>query len=183
MARTRPKRHHPGPQAVDTRSKRVGLRAVATFEALKGALVLLVGFGVLSLLHKDVGDLAERVVARLHMNPARHVAQVFVQAASKVTDARLWAMAAGAAAYSAVRFVEAYGLWHMRVWAEWFALLSGALYLPWEIFELIDRPTRIHWVLFLSNLVIVLYMLYIRVRASWPVQPGGPKDPTAGVNL
>ncbi len=132
--------------------------------------MLLAGFGLLSLLHKDVGDVAERVVERFHMNPARHLSQVFIQAASKVTDAKLWAMAAGAAAYSAVRFVEAYGLWHMRVWAEWFALLSGAIYLPWEILELIERPTRIHWAVFLSNLAIVLYMLYIRVRAAWPVR-------------
>ena len=68
------------------------------------------------------------------------------------------------------RFIEAYGLWHMRVWAEWFALLSGGIYLPWEILELIERPTRLHWALFLSNVVIVSYMLYIRVRASLPLK-------------
>jgi uncharacterized membrane protein (DUF2068 family) len=170
MTRTRPRRHRPEPQAIDTRSKCLALRTVATFEAVKGMLVLLAGFGLLSLLHKDVGDVAERVVERLHMNPARHLSQVFILAASKVTDAKLWAMAFGAAAYSTVRFIEAYGLWHMRVWAEWFALLSGGIYLPWEIFELIEKPTPIHWALFLSNLVIVLYMLYIRVRAAWPVK-------------
>ncbi len=170
MARTRPKRHRPEPQAIDTRSKCLALRTVATYEAVKGALVLLAGFGLLTLLHKDVGDVAERIVGRLHMNPARHVSQVFIIAASKLTDAKLWAMAMGAAAYSTVRFVEAYGLWHMRVWAEWFALLSGGIYLPWEIYELIERPTRIHWVLLLSNLAIVLYMLYIRVRAALPVK-------------
>jgi len=164
------KRRRPPPEAIDTKSRRVGLRAVAAFEALKGTLVVLAGFGLLTLLHRDVGELAEHLVARLHVNPDRHLSEVFILAASKVTDAKLWAMAAAAVAYASVRFIEAYGLWHMRVWAEWFAMLSGGIYLPWEILELIERPTRLHWALFLSNVVIVSYMLYIRVRASLPLK-------------
>ena len=140
-----------------------GLRMVAFFEALKGILVLLAGLGLLSLLHKDVGEQAERIVRHLHMNPAHHRSvRVFVDAAAKVTDKRLWALAAGALAYTIVRFVEAYGLWHARIWAEWFALLSGCLYLPWEIFELLNRATLIRWSIFLINLAIVIYMAYVR---------------------
>jgi hypothetical protein len=44
---------------------------VAAFEAAKGLLVLAAGFGLLSLLHKDVQVLAERFVDRLHLNPAK----------------------------------------------------------------------------------------------------------------
>ena len=69
----------------------------------------------------------------LHVNPDRHhSAQVFLNLADNITDRKLWAMAGGAAAYSIVRFVEAYGLWRARAWAEWFALISGALYVPFE---------------------------------------------------
>ena len=67
-------------------------------------------------------------------------------------------------AESIVRFVEAYGLWHYRIWAEWFALLSGCLYLPWEIYKVAQKPTWIHWVVLAFNVVIVLYMLYVRLR-------------------
>jgi ABC-type transport system substrate-binding protein len=52
---------------------------------------------------------------------------VLIRLASNVTDAKLWTAAAAAVVYSIVRFVEAYGLWHRRIWAEWFALLSGAM--------------------------------------------------------
>ena len=78
----------------------------------------------------------------------------------------LLTLAGGAAAYSTVRFVEAYGLWHCRVWAEWFALLSGMLYLPWEIYEIIDRPTPIRFGILIANLAIVIYMLIIRLQAA-----------------
>ena len=37
----------------------VGVRIVAAFEATKGLLVLLAGFGVLSLIHQDVQQVAD----------------------------------------------------------------------------------------------------------------------------
>ena len=65
----------------------------------------------------------------------------------------------------AVRFVEAYGLWHRRVWAEWFALLSGSLYLPWELYEFAEKPTPIRAGILVMNLAIIIYMLFIRLEA------------------
>jgi uncharacterized membrane protein (DUF2068 family) len=81
-----------------------------------------------------------------------------------MTDAGLWGIAAAAMAYAAVRFTEAWGLWHRRVWAEWFALLSGALYLPWEIVKLVEHPNRLHAAVFLGNLAILAYMACVRFR-------------------
>jgi len=67
--------------------------------------------------------------------------------------------------YAGVRYTEAWGLWNRRVWAEWFALLCGALYLPWEIFKLLEVPNRLHLSVFLINIAIVLYILHIRIAA------------------
>jgi uncharacterized membrane protein (DUF2068 family) len=163
-----PRRPRPAPQAIDERSRIGGLRAIAIFEAVKGSLVLLLEFGLLSLIHKDLGEVAEHAVHMLHMNPERHLSQAIIHAASEMTNARLWAIAAGGLAYAAVRFVEAYGLWNRRVWAEWFALLSGGLYLPWEIFEVAERTTPLRVIILTSNVIIVLYMLFVRIRASRP---------------
>ena len=143
-----------------------GIRAVASLELTKGLVVLLLGFGAVSLVHKDAWDVAEAVLRFLHVNPERHYAQVFLNLADNVTDARLWALAAGAASYSIIRFVEAYGLWNERIWAEWFALISGALYVPFESYELVRRPTMVHLTVLLINLGIVFFMLYLRLSAD-----------------
>ena len=138
------------------------LRAVATVEFIKGLVVLLAGFGVLSLVHRDAWDVAESFLEWLHVSPDAHYAQVFLNLADQVTDGKLWFVAAGAIAYSCLRFAEAYGLWFERVWAEWLALVSGALYLPFEIFEIIRRPDAIRVAIFLINVAVVLYMAYLR---------------------
>ena len=143
-----------------------GVRAVAVFEALKGSLVLLAGFGLLALVHRDLEDLAERLVRHSHLDPASHYPRVFVEAAAHMNDSRLRTLAALAFAYSVVRFVEAYGLWHMRAWAEWFAILSGCIYLPIELYELIERPTHLRGLILFFNALIVAYLLYVRLSRT-----------------
>lgn len=155
-----PAPHDPGPPAATIER---GVRVVAVFEALKGALVLSAGFGLLSLVHHDLQAVAERLVRHSHLDPARHYPRIFIEAASHTDDSRLRTLAALAFLYAAVRLVEAYGLWHMRVWAEWFAIIAGSLYLPVEIYELFRRVTWMRGMVFLTNLLIVAYLVYVRL--------------------
>ena len=104
-----------------------------------------------------------------------------MEAAGRVNGKTLWALAFAALMYATVRFVEAYGLWKARAWAEWFALLSGAMYLPWEIIELLRRPTHVRWAIFVINLMIVIYMLYFRISAYREDQLKGSKASAAEV--
>jgi uncharacterized membrane protein (DUF2068 family) len=140
-----------------------GVRLVAVFEALKGALVLGAGLGLLSLVHRDLQAVAERLVRHSHLNPARHYPRIFIQAASHTNDSRLRSLAALAFLYAAVRFVEAYGLWRMRVWAEWFAIIAGSVYLPVEVYEIFRRATWTRGIVLLTNLLIVGYLVNVRL--------------------
>src|ERR1043165_8860815 len=75
-----------------------GVRAIAFFEAVKGALVLVAGFGLLALVHRDLEDLAERLVRHSHLNPASHYPRIFIEAAARTDDARLRTLRAMAGA-------------------------------------------------------------------------------------
>ena len=135
----------------------VAVRGIAIVEASKGLLVLLVGFGLLSLAHRDVEQFAAELVRHAHLNPASHHPHIFIEAATKATDSRLWMLALAAFLYAALRLSEAYGLWHRRRWAEIFAVVTGALYLPVEIYELIERVTVVRIIVFAVNAMIVAY--------------------------
>jgi len=143
-----------------------------------GLLVLLVGLGLLSLSHRGLhfAGIAGSILGVLHLNPERHLSKVFLRAATQLADTNLVIVAVVAGVYSAMRFVESYGLWKQRVWAEWLALISGASYLPLEIYELSRRASAAKWTLLLLNLVIVFYMAYLRVqdrlarRTGWPAR-------------
>ena len=59
-----------------------------------------------------------------------------------------------------MRGVEAFGLWHGRRWAEWFALVAGALYIPVEIYEIIHHVSWLKVAVLAVNAGIVLAMAY-----------------------
>jgi uncharacterized membrane protein (DUF2068 family) len=137
------------------------LRSIATFELAKGLVVLLAAIAILFLMGRDPWDVADGLLRLLHISPDGHFAQMFLDWADTLTDAKLWAVAGAALAYSILRFLEAYGLWYARAWAEWIALVSGSLYLPFEIYRLIHRQTLLHVSILLINLAIVFYMAYL----------------------
>jgi len=53
------------------------IRAVACFEALKGAVVLPGATGLLSLVHRDVYRVAAVLIQHAHLNPASRCPQFF----------------------------------------------------------------------------------------------------------
>ena len=149
------------------------VRVVALFEAFKGLLVLLVGSGVIALRHKGVYDVALSLIEHAHLNPASRYPHIFLDAAADLQNTRLLLLAAGAACYSALRFVEAYGLLFARSWAEMLAALAGAIYLPFEIAGLLHHVTPLRVAMFLANLAVVGIMVHALVRKRRAVQSGG----------
>jgi uncharacterized membrane protein (DUF2068 family) len=135
------------------------LRSVAVFEAAKGALVLVVGFGLLAFTSGHVQRFFERLVHHLHLNPSAHKPLIFTQLSDAFTDGRVALLAAGAAAYACLRFVEAYGLWHGRSWAEWLAAVSGAIYIPFEVLNLYHHHGWVSATALVANALVVALML------------------------
>ena len=100
-------------------------------------------------------------MALLHINTDRHSAQLFLDFADDITDARLWAAARLAFVFCGLRFVEAYGLWNGRTWAEWVAFGSGTLLIPLEIRELLRGVTLLRVSCICWQLGGDWYMLYL----------------------
>lgn len=141
-----------------------GLRAVASLEFAKGVLAVLVAFGLIALSRsdRDISDVVDSLLHDLHIGPDGHLGHVLLHQAARLDSINLIGVAFMVFAYASLRFVEAYGLWRARVWAEWVALLSGLIYLPLEIRHLIHRPGPISWIVLLVNVGIVAYMAYLR---------------------
>ena len=144
-----------------TRAAHRTLKLVAVMEAVKGLIVFGAGFGLLTLLHRDVRHVAESLVTRLHIAPENHFAGIFLDAAAHLTDARLWAFAALAFVYSALRWTEAWGLWLHRRWAEWLGVVGGAIYLPIEVYELWEKPSPIKLATLTLNVAVVAYLVWM----------------------
>jgi len=151
-------------QIVHHRSHRAGLRTVAFVEALKGVVALLGAYWFIHMLRRDVDfeEAAEHVLFRFHISPYHRLSQQFLHAADKVSNTSIAMVATLAIAYATLRFVEGYGLWRQRVWAEWLAIVSGCIYLPFEIYSLVRHPNELHWIVLGINILVVLYIAWVR---------------------
>lgn len=137
------------------------LKAIAALEATKGLLSIIVAFGIQLFADRSLLDIAEALVRHAHLNPASHYPSIFLHAVGEHSNIKMSFLALGALVYSLVRFIEAYGLWRARTWAEWFSLLSGGIYIPLEIRAMITHPTALGVTVFVVNLVVVLYMAHL----------------------
>ena len=143
-----------------------GVRTVATIEFVKGIVVVLAGLGVFSMRHKDIWGITESFLEFFHVNPYNYYVGVFINLVYRLSDMHLWKIALLATVYVALRFIEAYGLWRIRPWAEWLAIASGSLYVPFEIEDLLGRPDMLRLAIIVVNVGIVLYMMMLRLEAA-----------------
>jgi uncharacterized membrane protein (DUF2068 family) len=141
-----------------------GLRSIAAIEITKGILVLVGAFALIILIRRDVDfqDIALSILNFLHIDPDRRLAERLLEAAGRASEVHASYIGVAAGLYSSIRFIEGYGLWRARIWAEWMALISGAIYLPFEIQAIIHKPTWLHWSFLITNLLILAYIAWVR---------------------
>ena len=142
------------------RARVQALRGVALLELGKGLVVI---GAVVALRWLDPSDIAGALLNFLHISPDRHFAHFLLSMADKLSNVKFWHVAVVGACYSGLRFAEAIGLWGARPWAEWIALISGALYLPFELRAMAHRISLFHAAVLIVNLAIVGFMFYLRL--------------------
>ena len=151
--------HLPHPDA-----RRRTLHAIAVFEAVKGFAALIASIGLLQLLDHDVRQMVLSLLWRFHLDPKTHYPELLLHYADLLSAINLRTMAPVAAGYITIRLAEAYGLWKEKIWGEWLAALSGALYIPLEVAHLIDRPTFINGGVLLANILMVAFLAFQLLR-------------------
>jgi len=135
-----------------------GVRAVALLEAGKGLLALMAGSGLLLLWNANLQTVGDELLRHLHLNPGHMHGNVLWQALTSTSNFHLHLLAIGVICYALLRFTEATGLWFDRRWAEWLGVLSGGIYVPFEVRELLLRPGWISLTLLALNVLIVGYL-------------------------
>jgi uncharacterized membrane protein (DUF2068 family) len=135
-----------------------GLRFVAALEAFKGMIAVGLAMGIYVLEGKNLHSWAQSILQTLHVNLETQLAKLLLHFVDSVTESTMLIIMIGLCIYSMIRFVESYGLWHSLVWTEWFALVSGAVYIPFEIYEMIIHPNWFGFTIFIINVLVVWLM-------------------------
>ena len=85
-----------------------------------------------------------------------------VQSLLHISASNLRLLALGVTALAVVSAIEAFALWQAKRWGEYFAMIVTSLGLPFEIYELSRAVTATKIVLFVLNILLVVYLVYSR---------------------
>jgi uncharacterized membrane protein (DUF2068 family) len=144
------------------------LRFLAIERFARGLLIALLGVAVLQLKSSRVSirDVLERdlkagkpLFDQLGWNATD---SGLIHAIEKVLNAKastLNLVAAFLMFYGLLQLVEGVGLWMLKRWGEYFAVVATSLFLPLEMYELTEKVTALRLGAFLLNLAAVAYLL------------------------
>ncbi len=154
------------------RSER-GLLYIGLFKVSKSIGCILIGAMCLHLIHSDLGTVAMKTIEWLGMDPNGHIASIFLDRADLVSGHDLRITGALSFAGAVTYAVEGTGLMLHKVWAEYFTVVLTTLGLPWEIFEMLRHFTIWKTGLFVANILVLAYLIWLlrrkRVRDHRPV--------------
>ena len=85
----------------------------------------------------------------------KHIEQAFSLSSSTL----MW-IAIALAGYALIELVEAVGLWLMRRWGEYFAVIATCVFLPLEVYELTEKVTAFRVGAFVINVAAVVWLLW-----------------------
>jgi uncharacterized membrane protein (DUF2068 family) len=131
---------------------------IGIFKLTKAIGLLIVGFGLLRLLHRDVASVTEHWIEVLRVDPDNRFIHRALVRIFNVTPKQLKELSAGTFVYAGIFLTEGLGLLRRKHWAEYMTLISTGLFIPLEVYEIIHHFTPVKVVVTALNVAIVWYL-------------------------
>lgn len=141
-----------------------GLLLIGLFKLSKALLSIALGIGALHLLHRDMADVALRVMDALRIDPESHIVDVVMDKAGLIGSAQLRHFSIVTFCYAGVCLVEGTGLMLEKRWAEYFTVTLTVLALPWECYEIARHFTWVKVGVLVVNLLVLAYLIWLLRR-------------------
>jgi len=147
------------------------LRLLAAERFLRG---LIIGAGSYAVLRYSHSENSLRALFEKDLPSAKPLANAFgynLDNSSVVREIRklllikpstLHLIAILLAVYAGIELCEAVGLWLLKRWGEYFAAVATGIFLPYEIYDIVNKVTAIRIGTFIVNVAAVVYLVWTK---------------------
>ncbi len=145
------------------------LRLLAVERWIRGVVIVLLGIAVFrlkstqvslkQLVNDDLSSL-QPFFNQIHFNVSD---SGLVRAIEDTLDAKqstLTLVGSGLLVYGALQLAEGIGLWSLKRWGEYVAVVGTTLFIPLEVYELTEKVTWLRIVVLLVNIAAVVYLVW-----------------------
>lgn len=141
-----------------TQSRDTWIVLIGLFKLVKALGLIIVAIGLLRLVHRDVAGAVTHWVELLRLDPENQHIHRAISRVFRVTPKQLKELSAGTFVYAGLFLTEGIGLLLRKHWAEYLTLISTALFIPLEVYEIYHRLTIARVAILLVNIAIVWYL-------------------------
>lgn len=136
-----------------------GLMLISAFKLGQALLFFAMGVGAFHLLHKDIGDVLEKLAYHLRFNPESRLINFLLVRSAILDEKLLRRIVEVFFIYAGLDLVEGIGLYLEKTWAEYLTLAITVSFLPWEVLQIFRKLTLIRVSLLALNVLVFLYLL------------------------
>ena len=137
------------------------LRLIAVERALRGLLLIAAGVYLVGHTSADLGSFVNRLARGIELDPRRPFIRHFLMRLGRLHRHEILLFGIGALCYGALETVEGIGLWFRRRWAEWLTVVATSLLVPFELYELVHKPSPLKAAGLAVNVLIVVYLVRV----------------------
>ncbi len=144
------------------------LRALAIERWVRGLVLLLLGIAVYELrstqvslqelFDKDLKSL-DPFFRQIHFNVKDSATIESIEKVLNAKQSTLTLIAVGIVFYGLLQIAEGIGLWSLKRWGEYVAVVGTTLFIPLEVYEIVEKVSWLKIVVLLVNVAAVLYLL------------------------
>ncbi len=136
------------------------IEIIAIFKFVKVAGLLALSFGIIHLLQPGTEQQLQDWILTLSDSAAHpHLLKALVTLSS-YSPRRIQAAGVIVLFYATLYMIEGIGLWHQSRWAEYLTIVATGLFIPLEIYEIINRVSVPKIAALLVNVAAVGYLIY-----------------------
>ena len=147
------------------------LRLLAVERFIRGVLLVLLAYGVyrfngsrnsLRQVFDSYLPLLRPIADRLGVDLESAGPVRLIEKALNAQHSTLVMVSVGVLAYGVLELVEAVGLWMMRRWGEYVAVVGTSIFIPLEVYEIVETVTWVRVAALALNVFAVVYILWTK---------------------
>jgi uncharacterized membrane protein (DUF2068 family) len=137
-----------------------GLLAIGVFKLVEAVFFVLVAVGAFHFVHGNLADAALRLAMKLRMDPEGRIVTFMIDHLDSITAHRLREIGVATFCYAGLRVVEGVGLVLEKTWAEYLTVGVTVSFLPWELYEIVQKLDWVRVGLLIVNLAVLAYLVW-----------------------
>ena len=140
------------------------LYAIIVFKLVKAVFLLLFAFAVFNLRNSNLQEELSRVFADANLGFQGGAVAAAAEVIQNISPRTIQFLAAGSFLYGVFSLIEGTGLIFRAAWAGWMVIAESAVFVPLELWEVVQHFSLTAILILILNIAIVWYLYANRLR-------------------